>query len=72
MPIIGNKAHTTLATLLTELKDECLTTMKLIHQLEIEHLTEEQREEVLGELTVSVTHLHTHSEIIKEELDREL
>ncbi|MBM4066018.1 MAG: hypothetical protein FJ266_10335 [Planctomycetes bacterium] len=68
MSIVNNKLSPTLTTLLSELRDECLSTIKLIHQLDIEHLTEEQIEDVLGDLTVSITHLQTHSAIVKEEL----
>jgi len=38
--------------------------------LELEHLTEEQIEDVLGELMASVTHLQAHSSIVKEEINR--
>lgn len=54
--------------MLNELRDECLSTIKIIHQLESEHLTDEQIDEVLGELTASVTHLSMHSTMVKEEL----
>jgi hypothetical protein len=68
MSIASNKISSTLTTLLNELRDECLSTIKLIHQLEIEHLTDDQIDDVMGELTASVTHLQTHSLIVKEEL----
>lgn len=68
MSILSNKISPTLATLLSEFRDECLSTIKLIHQLE--HLTEEQVEDVLGELTASLTHLQTHSAIVTEELNK--
>ena len=58
----------TLTTLLNELRDECLSTIKLIHQLELEHLTDEQIEDILGELAASVIHLQVHSAMVKEEL----
>lgn len=51
MSILSDKISPTLTTLLGELRDECLSTIKLIHQLELERLTEEQIEDVLGELT---------------------
>ena len=70
MSILSNKISPTLATLLNEFRDECLSTIKLIHQLELEHLTEEQIEDVLGELTASLTHLQTHSAVVKEELNK--
>ena len=71
MSILSNKISTILTTLLGELRDECLSTNKLIHQLELEHLTGEQIEDVLGELTASLTHLQTHSAIVKEELNKQ-
>lgn len=70
MLTISNKLNPTVTTLLGELRDECLSTIKLIYQLEIEHLTEEQIEDVLGDLTASITHLQIHSAIVKEELDK--
>ncbi|KAA0247484.1 MAG: hypothetical protein EDM77_15145 [Candidatus Jettenia sp. AMX1] len=69
MSITSDKISSTLTTLLNELRDECLLTIKLIHQLELEHLTDGQIEDVLGELTASVTHLQVHSKIVKEELN---
>ena len=71
MSILSNKISPTATTLLSELREECLSTIKLIHQLELEHLTDEQIEDVLGELTASLTHLQTHSAIVKEELDKQ-
>lgn len=68
MPITSNKMSSTLTTLLNELRDECLSTIKLIHQLELECLTDEQIDDVLGELAASVIHLQAHSTMVKEEL----
>ncbi|OHB45429.1 MAG: hypothetical protein A2545_02490 [Planctomycetes bacterium RIFOXYD2_FULL_41_16] len=69
--MLSNKISPTATTLLSELREECLSTIKLIHQLELEHLTDEQIEDVLGELTASLTHLQTHSTMVKEELDKQ-
>ena len=42
-----------------------------VHQgLELENLTEDQIDEILGTLTVSVAHLNTHSKIVKEEIEQ--
>jgi len=71
MSILSNKISPTVTTLLSELREECLSTIKLIHQLELEHLTDEQIEDVSGELTASLTHLQTHSTMVKEELDKQ-
>ena len=71
MTVTNTKISPTLTVLLNELRDECLSTIKLIHQLELEHLTDDQVEDLLGELAASITHLNVHSEIVKEELDKE-
>ena len=71
MSILSNKISPALATLLSELREESLSTIKLIHQLELEHLIDEQIEDVLGELAASLTHLQTHSAIVKEELNKQ-
>ena len=71
MSVIISKIDVTLKALLNELRDECLSNIKLINQLELEHLTEEQIEDILGELIASVTHLHVHSAIIKEEMEKD-
>lgn len=65
----------TLSTLLNELDEECLKTIKLVSGLRIEGLTDKQLDEMLGELSAAVTHLRIHSEqvekAIEEELDKE-
>ena len=71
MSVSSINISSTLITLLNELQDECLSCIKLIHQLELEHLTDDQRDDLLGELAASVTHLQIHSTIVKEELEKE-
>ena len=64
-----------LLVLLGELEEECLKTIKLISNLRIQGLTDEQIEDMLGELSAAITHLKVHSEqaekAIEEELDKE-
>lgn len=64
----------TLSVLLDELQEECLKVVKLTEGLKIEDLTNEQMENILGDLSASVTHLKVHSEqveqVIEEELDK--
>lgn len=64
-----------LLVLLGELEEECLKTIKLISNLRIQGLTDEQLEDMLGELSAAITHLRVHSEqaekAIEEELDKE-
>jgi len=55
--------------LIDELKEECLEFVKLANQLELETLTEDQSEEVLGTTLASLAHLHIHSGLLKEQLN---
>jgi len=71
MSVASIKISSTVMTLLNELRDECLSCIKLIHQLELEHLTDAQIEDLSGELTASVTHLHVHAGMVKEELAKD-
>ncbi len=47
--------------LLLELGQACETVLKLLHQLEAPGLTADQKEEILGELSAEITHLHEHT-----------
>lgn len=67
---VSNKIESALKVMLNELKDECLACIKLINQLELDNLSEEQIDELSGELTASVTHLNTQSNNIKEEIEQ--
>ncbi|MCL5063395.1 MAG: hypothetical protein M0Z70_09255 [Nitrospiraceae bacterium] len=51
-----------LLDLLNEYEEECLNAVKLIGALKLDALTEEQQEDMLGELSASITHLKVHSE----------
>jgi len=62
----GFSIDDTTKIMLTELKDECFRYIKLIDQIELDGLTENQLSNILGELTASLTHLNIHSESIKE------
>jgi hypothetical protein len=71
MQVIESKIASTLKTLLNELKDECLNVVKLVNQLDLEHLTEDQIDDILGELSAALLHLQMHSELLREEIDKE-
>jgi len=51
----------TLDVLLVELERECETVLKLLHQLDVVGLPVDQKEEILGELSAAITHLHEHT-----------
>jgi len=54
--------------LFDELEQECLTAVKYIEALKAKELTHAQREDILGELSASITHLRIQAE----QLDRTL
>jgi hypothetical protein len=70
MQISSTAISPTLKTLFDELKETCLATLKLINQLEIEHLTGDQLEEILGELSVSAMQLRMHADFVNEEIEK--
>jgi len=51
----------TTEVLLSELREECERVSTLIHRLESKPLSERERDEILGELSAAVFHLHTHT-----------
>ena len=56
------KVNATLATLLSELGEECETVLFLLSQLRLSNLTDEQKGDILAELTGAITHLHVHTD----------
>jgi hypothetical protein len=66
------KLNKTLLVLLSELEDECLNAIKLSAMLKMHTLTDEQLEDLIGELSASVTHLKVHSEQLEHVLEKEL
>jgi len=56
------------ATLLEELREECQNISKLLAQLELSGLQDEQAEDLLGELSAAILHLHEHTRGLDERL----
>lgn len=62
----------TLSTLLTELGEECEKVVLLLSQLKLANLTDDQKGDILAELTGSVCHLHVHTENLPELIEDEI
>jgi hypothetical protein len=60
----------TTRVLLRELREECERAITLIRRLEASGLSAKERDELLGELSAAVLHLHTHTEGLDEFLCR--
>jgi hypothetical protein len=56
----------TTETLLRELREECQTAVDLINRLESRPRTARERDEILGELSAAVLHLHVHTKGLDE------
>ena len=69
MIVQGSVISETLHGLLHELQEECENYIKLMNQIDLENLTMEQIEEILGEMMASIVSLEVHSRHIKEEID---
>ena len=55
-----------LSILLDELEEELQNTLKLLTQLKMEGLTQDEIESILGELSAAVLHLHEHTRGLEE------
>ena len=64
--------NSTLATLLSELGEECHTVLLLLNQLKLSKLTDDQKGDILAELVGSITHLHVHTENLPDLIGDEL
>lgn len=60
----------TLKSLIVELEEECLHVVSLIEALKVKGLTEDQREDILGELSAALSHLKIHSNEVEQVIDK--
>jgi len=58
-----------MAVLFDELEQECLTTVRYIEALKVARLSKAQKEDMLGELSASITHLRIQSEQFEKHFD---
>ena len=66
------QVNPTLSTLLTELGEECEKVVFLLSQLKLANLTDDQKGDILAELTGSICHLHAHTEQLPELIEDEI
>jgi hypothetical protein len=59
-----------LAVLLDELAEACNQTLKVLARLEMHGLDEKQVDELLGELSSQVVHLHAHTRGLSAIIDK--
>ena len=65
---MANHVGPATATLLKELREECLNVSKLLTQLELPGLHENQVDDLLGDLSAAILHLHEHTRGLDEQL----
>ena len=59
-----------MAVLFDELQKECFTAVRYIEALKVKELSKAQREDMLGELSASITHLRIQTEALDRELEK--
>jgi hypothetical protein len=62
-------AYSRFRVLYDELEQECLTAVKYIEALKLDGLSISQREDLIGELSASITHLKIQTEALEQGLD---
>lgn len=66
------QVDSTLSALLTELGDECEKVLFLLSQLKLASLTDDQKGDILAELTGAICHLHVHTEDLPQLVEDEI
>lgn len=66
------QVNSTLSILLDELGAECENILSLLSQLKLANLTDDQKGDILAELTGSVCHIHAHTEDLPELVENEI
>lgn len=56
--------------ILDELEQECLTAVKYIEALKVDRLSRNQKEDILGELSASITHLRIQTEKLDRDFEK--
>lgn len=66
------QVNSTLSILLDELGAECENILSLLSQLKLSKLTDDQKGDILAELTGSICHIHVHTEDLPELVENEI
>lgn len=70
MNMSNKKSPDTLQVLFEEFEMECLTAVRYIEVLKAKELSGEQREDILGELSASITHLKIQTNNLDRRLEK--
>ena len=62
----------TMWPLFEELEEECLTAIRYIEALKVGELSLSQKEDILGELSASITHLRIQTEQLDKRLEEDI
>ncbi len=62
----------TMWPLFEELEEECLTAIRYIEALKVGELSLSQKEDILGELSASITHLRIQTEQLDKKLEEDI
>ncbi len=59
-----------MAVLFDELQQECFTAVRYIEALKVKELSKTQKDDIMGELSASITHLRVQTEALDRKLEK--
>ena len=59
-----------MAVLFDELQQECSTAVRYIEALKVKELSKTQKDDIMGELSASITHLRVQTEALDRKLEK--
>ena len=63
-------SYDSMSVLFEELEQECLTAVRYIEALKVKELSGDQKEDILGELSASITHLRIQTQALDKRLEK--
>lgn len=63
-------SYDSMSVLFEELEQECMTAVRYIEALKVKELSGDQKEDILGELSVSITHLRIQTKELDKKLEK--
>ncbi len=59
-----------MAVLFDELQQECFTAVRYIEALKVKEVSKTQKDDIMGELSASITHLRVQTEALDRKLEK--
>ena len=63
-------SYESMSVFFEELEQECMTAVRYIEALKVKELSGDQKEDILGELSASITHLRIQTQALDKRLEK--